>query len=197
MSSTPRTDRREKNQREYQQYYERHPEQTLKDQERQNAYQEESRSTAGRDGQTWTSHDLATALRLQQPIMVSAQEAQRTYAAIRQGRYRFIRQSGLRNTLLKGETEEYDALIRHEDFTVEDLLEHETRWRAIFEKTMPVYPEDGRPARYRQAWQDWEVDMVLDETYSARQLAGKLGRTRDSIETKRKRLRDSLGRQAP
>src|SRR5699024_3172717 len=78
--SGPRTTVRERRRSLYRAYYHATG-QTRKDQARQARYQAESRETAHRHGEAWDANDLATALRLQQPLMVSAQDAQRTYAA--------------------------------------------------------------------------------------------------------------------
>lgn len=121
--------------------------------------------------------------------MVSAQDAERTYAAIRQGRYRFIRKHGLRNSLLKDEDDEYDALIRREDFTVDDLIQHDDKWRTAFELTVPKNKE-GKPAPPRAEidWAPWEVEMIKDPTISHAALAVKLGRTPGAVAKKRQRL---------
>lgn len=192
MTATPVTDLREKHQRSYRTYYEEHPEQTLKDQERQTRYQAESREVADRHGELWGSSDLEVALRLQQPIMVAAEDAQRTYAAIRQGRYRFLRQHGLRNSLLKNEADEYDALIRREDFTVDDLIEHDAKWGKAFGLTLP---NGSKTPRATVEWGDWEVEMVKDMTISTKTLALKLGRTPAAVTKKRQRIK-TLGARA-
>lgn len=169
----------------YKDYYYRTG-QTHKDQERQREYQRESYQTAHRHGDRWESNDLEMALRLQQPIMVSAEDAQRTYAAIRQGRYRFLRRHGLRNDLLKEEQEEYDRIIRHESFRVEDLIEHDKKWSAAFGATSTV---GGKPARGSAPWGEWEMEMLKDPTSSSGSLAKKLGRSVDAVTKKRQRMR--------
>ena len=180
--SGPRTTVRERRRSLYRSYYYATG-QTRKDQKRQAKYQEESRETAHRHGEAWDANDLATALRLQQPIMVSAQDAQRTYAAIRQGRYRLIRKAGFRNTLLKGEEQEFDALVRNEDATADDWIALDQKWREVFAKTLP-----GAPSRHGAPWREWELEMLKDRSVSDSILAEKLGRSTVAVENKRHAL---------
>ena len=180
--SGPRTTVRERRRSLYRAYYHATG-QTRKDQARQERYQAESRETAHRHGEEWDANDLATALRLQQPIMVSAHDAQRTYAAIRQGRYRLIRKAGFRNTLLKGEEQEFDALVRNEDATAEDWVALDQKWREVFASTVK-----GAPPRHGAGWHDWEIDMLRDRSVSDARLAEKLGRTIVAVENKRHAL---------
>lgn len=128
MSETPLTDLREKHQRDYHAYYERHPEQTLKDQARQSAYQDETRATADRHGEAWTGSDEEIALDLDSGLSQSAAETGRTYAAVRQGRYRLVRYYDLSNSSVKREHDEYMALMRRKDFTREDVMAHKKKW---------------------------------------------------------------------
>lgn len=181
--SGPRTTVRERRRSLYRAYYHATG-QTRKDQARQARYQAESRETAHRHGEEWDANDLATALRLQQPLMVSAQDAQRTYAAMRQGRYRLIRKAGFRNTLLKGEEQEFDALVRNEDATAEDWVALDRKWREVFAKTV----KDSQP-RDGQAWADWEMEAIHDKTLSGRDVARRTGRTLDAVYKKRQRLK--------
>lgn len=178
----PRTTVREKRRSLYRAYYHATG-QTRKDQARQARYQAESRETAHRHGEEWDANDLATALRLQQPLMVSARDAQRTYAAMRQGRYRLIRKAGFRNTLLKGEEQEFDALVRNEDATAEDWVALDQKWREVFAKTV-----GDMPARDYQPWSDWEIELLKDRTLSDARLGEKLGRTAKAVRFQRQRM---------
>lgn len=182
--SGPRTTVRERRRSLYRAYYHATG-QTRKDQARQARYQAESRETAHRHGEAWDANDLATALRLQQPLMVSAQDAQRTYAAMRQGRYRLIRKAGFRNTLLKGEEQEFDALVRNEDATADDWIALDQKWREVFSRSVP-----HGPARALSPWTKWEVDLAKDPTLSDSQLARKLGRTPRAVSNKRTKMRE-------
>ena len=179
----PRTAVREKRRSLYRAYYHA-TNQTRKDQARQARYQDETRETAHRHGEQWDANDLATALRLQQPLVVSARDAQRTYAAMRQGRYRLIRKAGFRNTLLKGEEQEFDALARNEDATAEDWVALDQKWREVFAKTV----KDSQP-RDGQAWADWEMEAIHDKTLSGSDVARRTGRTLDAVYKKRQRLK--------
>lgn len=183
----PLTKLRKKHRSDYLKYYQAHPEQTHKDQARQHNYQKVSSKTSDRANENWTGADMAAALSLQQPIMVSAQDAERTYAAIRQGRYRYFSRAGYTNSLLKGEADEYAALIRREDFTAEDIREHEDKWSEAFSTAAPTARID--PPRGEHRWVEWEIGMILDGSMSAKQLALKLGRSQGSIERKRMRVR--------
>lgn len=129
MSETPLTDLREKHQRDYRTYYDRHPEQTLKDQDRQQRYQDESRESADRHGDEWTEADEAEAMTLGASLGATAQNLGRTYAAVRQGRFRRVRYYDLSNSLVKSEHDEYMALVRRKDFTLEDVERHKQKWR--------------------------------------------------------------------
>lgn len=113
MMAGPLTERREKNQRDYQAYYERHPEQTLKDQARQAEYQTESRSTAHRHKESWAEWEEEVVLNFDTPIREAAQITGRTYAAVRQARHRCVKAEKLVNELIKDEAEEYDGSKRH------------------------------------------------------------------------------------
>lgn len=128
MSNTPLTDLREKHQRDYRAYYERHPEQTRKDQARQERYQEETRESAERHGETWDGTDEAESMDLSVSLSDAAVRVGRTYAAVRQGRHRRVRRYGLSNSLIKTEHDEYMALMRRKDFTLEDVMNHKQRW---------------------------------------------------------------------
>lgn len=185
-SDGPLTKLRKKHRSDYLKYYRSQPEQTRKDQARQRNYQKVSAATSRRANERWTGSDLAAALNLQQPIMVSAQDAERTYAAIRQGRYRYLSRAGYTNSLLKEEADEYAAIIRREDLTPEDLLDHDSKWSEVF-STARAQRID--PPRGEHRWVDWEIEMILDRRISAKHLAVKLGRSQGSVERKRMRVR--------
>lgn len=109
----PLTDLRERNQRDYQAYYARHPEQTLKDQERQDVYQDTTRAAAARHGEPWTGRELDLVFDFDVPIKQAAEQTGRTYAAVRQARHRRVKQERQVNELIKDETEPYDGSQRH------------------------------------------------------------------------------------
>lgn len=130
MSEKPLTERREKNQRAYRAYYERHPEQTLKDQQRQERYQSETRTVADRHNSRWDALDEEDAIDLSIPLSDYACGMGTTYAAICQGRHRRIQRYGLSNSLIKQEHDEYMALMRRKDFTRDDVTKHKQKWEA-------------------------------------------------------------------
>ena len=126
----PLTRLRKKHRSDYLKYYHSTPEQTQKDQERQRRYQEDTRKTAHRHGESWTDTDEAEAMSLDAPITATAKKIGRTYAAVRQGRERRVRYYDLSNSLVKTEHDEYMALMRRKDFTREDVVKHRKKWAA-------------------------------------------------------------------
>lgn len=122
MSETPLTDLREKHQRYYHEFYQRHPEQTLRDQARQWSYQERSRYDADSHGDAWTDWEETVMLNFDIPIAEVARIIGRTYAAVRQARHRYVKNEELVNSLLKEEHEEYDGTKRHVPSFAEGVL---------------------------------------------------------------------------
>ncbi|WP_423058327.1 hypothetical protein [Brevibacterium linens] len=130
------TSRREKNQQDYRRYYEKHPEQTVKDQARQAKYQAESRHLASLHGRQWSETDIAGALNLDEPLKATAVRMGRTYAAVRQARYRQVKKMNLPNSLIKNENDEYTVRLRRTDFDIERVIPAKTRWEALREEAM-------------------------------------------------------------
>lgn len=126
-----RTRAREQNQRNYHAFYSAHPEQTLKDQARQKRYQEESQETADRHGSPWDTIDASVVLNLDIPIIEAARMSGRTYAAVRQGRYRLLKRMSIENSLIKDETDLYDGSIRRKGFDLEETADYIDVWAAL------------------------------------------------------------------
>lgn len=119
---------RAENQREFREWRYRHIDEAIaRERARQDTYQAETRATAARHGQEWTESDQQDALSLGD-LKESAASQGRTYAAVRQGRLRLVRQHGRTNTLIKDQWEEYTSLMRRKDFTLEDLDDHYEKW---------------------------------------------------------------------
>lgn len=85
----------------------------MKDQERQTEYQDMTRDSAANHGEPWTERELDLVFDFEIPIKQVAEQTGRTYAAVRQARYRRVKQERQINELIKDETEPYDGSQRH------------------------------------------------------------------------------------
>lgn len=189
----PLTAGRQKRRAAYRDYYHANPEQTLKDQARQSKYQSDTRTTADRHGDAWTTADRVRAMDVQTPLEVTAEDVSRTYAATRQGRYRIALAGSLPNSLVKREEDEYSALIRRVDITTVELMGHRAKWEAIKSHFAPEEQErrllESRiKARSRKPWTRKELDLLGDRSITARELSTKIARTPGAIGLKRSRM---------